>query len=107
MIQCLSKPIVDQVHITIKKKPENGSVVPFVTGKAILKLNFRRKKNQRTNGPVNAHLIYGPGSEKMIFEDFYHIWAWQSSLSCDQNHVNKFSFPFPSTQKHTCIQNLV
>ena len=33
---------VDQVHITIKT--ENGSVVPFVTGKTILKLHFRRKK---------------------------------------------------------------
>ena len=30
------------VHITIKT--ENGSVVPFVTGKTILKLHFRRKK---------------------------------------------------------------
>ena len=24
---------------------------------------------------------------------FYHIWAWWPSWSCDQHHVNKFSFP--------------
>ena len=39
----VSKSVVDQVHITIKT--ENGSVVPFITGKTILKLHFRRKKN--------------------------------------------------------------
>ena len=38
----VSKSVVDQVYITIKI--ENGSVVPFVTGKTILKLHFRRKK---------------------------------------------------------------
>ena len=38
----VSKSVVDQVHITIKT--ENGSVVPFVTGKTISKLHFRRKK---------------------------------------------------------------
>ena len=39
----VSKSVVDQVHITIKT--ENGSVMTFVTGKTILKLHFRRKKN--------------------------------------------------------------
>ena len=38
----VSKSVVDQVHITIKT--ENGSVVPFETGKTILKLHFRSKK---------------------------------------------------------------
>ena len=38
----VSKSVVDQVHITIKT--ENGSVVPFITGKTFLKLHFRRKK---------------------------------------------------------------
>ena len=38
----VSKSIVDQVHITLKT--ENGMIVPFVTGKTILKLHFRRKK---------------------------------------------------------------
>ena len=40
----------------------------------------------------------------MDLEDFtkvylYHIWAWQPSWSCDQHHVNQFSFPCP--QKST------
>ena len=39
----VSRSVVDQVQITIKT--ENGSVVPFVTGKTILKLHFRRKQN--------------------------------------------------------------
>ena len=39
----VSKSVVDQVHITIKT--ENGSVVSFVTGKTILKLHFRKRKN--------------------------------------------------------------
>ena len=39
----VSKSIVDQVHITLKT--ENGMIVPFVTGKTILKLHFCRKKN--------------------------------------------------------------
>ena len=38
----VSKSVVDQVHITFKT--ENGSAVPFVTGKTILKLHFCRKK---------------------------------------------------------------
>ena len=24
---------------------------------------------------------------------FYHIWAWRPSWSCDQDHLNKLSFP--------------
>ena len=39
-----------------------------------------------------------------IFEGFYHIWAWQPSWSCDQDHVNKFSFP---CNLLAFIQNLV
>ena len=31
--------------------------------------------------------------EKKIF-DFYHIWAWWPSWSCDQHHVHGFSFPY-------------
>ena len=26
------------------------------------------------------------------FEDFYHIWAWRPSWSCDLNHLHKLSF---------------
>ena len=38
------KSVVDQVHFTIET--ENSSVVPFVTGKTISKLHFRRKKKK-------------------------------------------------------------
>ena len=34
----------------------------------------------------------GSGEEEFL-RVFYHIWAWQPSCSCDQDHVNKFSFP--------------
>ena len=30
-----------------------------------------------------------------IEEDFYHIWAWWPSWSCDINSLNKLSFPHP------------
>ena len=33
------------------------------------------------------------GSEKSIFEGFYHIWAWWPFWSCDLNHLYKLSFP--------------
>ena len=46
----VSKSVVDQVHVTIKT--ENGSVVSFVTGKTILKL----ENQSRTNGHINSHL---------------------------------------------------
>ena len=29
----------------------------------------------------------------LLFYYFYHIWAWRPSWSCDQHHINKFSFP--------------
>ena len=38
----VSKSVIDQVHISIKT--ETGSNVPFVTGKTMIKLRFRRKK---------------------------------------------------------------
>ena len=37
-------------------------------------------------------------------EGFYHIWARWPSWSCDQDHVNKFSFP---CNLKDFIQNLV
>ena len=41
---------------------------------------------------------------KRILKGFHHILAWQPSWSCDQHHINKFSFQ--CTQKLT-LQNLV
>ena len=32
--------------------------------------------------------------EEVFWRVFYHIWAWQPFWSCDQHHVNKFSFPW-------------
>ena len=37
----VSKSVIDQVHISTKT--ETGSNVPFVTGKTMIKLRFRRK----------------------------------------------------------------
>ena len=37
------------------------------------------------------------GSGEEDFEWFYHIWTWWPSLSCDQHHVNKFSFLVPES----------
>ena len=31
-------------------------------------------------------------SGEKIFKDLNHIWAWQPSWSCDQHHINTFSF---------------
>ena len=31
-----------------------------------------------------------------FLKGLYHIWAWQPSLSCDPDPVNKFSFPHPT-----------
>ena len=32
--------------------------------------------------------------EKMIFEGFYHIWAWWPTWSCDLDHLYIISFSF-------------
>ena len=37
-----------------------------------------------------------PGNRKRRFlKDFYYIWAWQPSWSCDPDAANKLSFPYP------------
>ena len=42
----------------------------------------------------------GSGEEDFL-KGFYHIWAWRPSWSCDQHHINKFSFPCTCTLKLT------
>ena len=32
---------------------------------------------------------------RRFFKGFYHIWAWRPSWSCDQDRLNKLSFPHP------------
>ena len=34
-----------------------------------------------------------PAGSGEDFEGFTYIWAWRLSWSCDQHHINKFSFP--------------
>ena len=41
-----------------------------------------------------GHQRFGSGEED-FFKGFYHIWAWQPSWSCDQDCLNKLSFPHP------------
>ena len=42
----------------------------------------------------HGHRPFGP--EKKDFYGFYHIWAaWRPSWSCDQDRLNKLSFPHP------------
>ena len=33
-------------------------------------------------------------------EDFYHIWAWPSSWSCDPDDANRLLFPLPKEAPH-------
>ena len=40
------------------------------------------------------------GSREDFFKGFYHIWAWQPSLSCDPDGANKLSFPLPKEDPH-------
>ena len=41
-----------------------------------------------------GHRPSGSGEEDFL-RGFYHIWAWRPSWSCDQDHLNKLSFPHP------------
>ena len=34
------------------------------------------------------------------FIEFYHIWAWWPSCSCDPDAANKFLFPLPKEAPH-------
>ena len=43
---------------------------------------------------IPSFMKSSPPVLEKIFEGFYHIWAWRQSWSCDQDHVNKFSFPY-------------
>ena len=41
-----------------------------------------------------GHLVLKKKSFKGFYP-FYHIWAWRPSWSCDQDCLNKLSFPHP------------
>ena len=38
--------------------------------------------------------------ERIFLKGFYHIWALQSSWSCDLNYLYKLSFPIPNEALH-------
>ena len=38
--------------------------------------------------------------KRRFLKGFYHIWAWQPSWLCDQNPVNKLSFPLSMEAPH-------
>ena len=72
----VSKSIIGQVYISIKT--ETGSNVPFVTGKTMIKLRFRIKKNSINTLQPNTfcdlvqkrykHEFFG-GTDKRILQD--------------------------------------
>ena len=42
-----------------------------------------------------------------FFKDFYHIWAWRPSWSCDLDQLYKHSFPLSKESLHergTCVK---
>ena len=41
---------------------------------------------------AQGHWPFGSGEEDFL-KDFYHIWAWWPSWSCDPDALNKLSFP--------------
>ena len=44
---------------------------------------------------AKGHWPFGSGKE-----DFYHIWAWRPSWSCDPDAQNKLSFSWPMEAPH-------
>ena len=38
--------------------------------------------------------------KKVIFEGFYHIWAWMPPWSCDPDYLNTFSYQHPMELLH-------
>ena len=44
---------------------------------------------------IPSFIEIGPAvPEKKFSKDFYHIWAWQPSWSCDLDHYINFDSPF-------------
>ena len=42
---------------------------------------------------LESLLLHNKILGKKILKRFYHILAWWPSWSCDQHHINTFSFP--------------
>ena len=45
-------------------------------------------------GCLRFVIVVFPDHTHLLF--FYHIWAWRSSGSCDQDYFNKALFPHPN-----------
>ena len=46
-----------------------------------------------------GHWPSGSGEEDFL-KVFYHIWAWQPSLSCDKNILYKFKLTYHKESSH-------
>ena len=44
---------------------------------------------------------------RRFLKDFYHIWAWRPSWSCDPDTTNKLSVPLPIEQNLALIGQAV
>ena len=53
---------------------------------------------------ISSFVEIGLPVPEKIFKDFYHIWAWRPSWSCDQHHVIRFCI---SLYLKAFIQSLV
>ena len=57
----------------------------------------------RGNRPTGS----GVRGQEKSFEGFYHIEAWRTYWSCDQDVANKLSFPPPKEAPHKIRLSLV
>ena len=55
--------------------------------------NFVVLEHPMLHAKFQGHRPFGFGEED--FYGFYHKWAWRPSWSCDQDRLNKLSFPYP------------
>ena len=44
--------------------------------------------------------------EKKIFKDFFYLWPWRPSWSCDLDHLYKFPFPLPKDDPYKVLRML-
>ena len=61
-------------------------------------IKIGRPRNPKAIGPLIM--------ENKVFKGFYHIWSWRPSWSCDQDHLNKVSFPILTNIQLKCVFNL-
>ena len=105
-ISCLYLPTIRSQALIVSEK---STIFTFSYRKAyVSKFDLAVKKVKVTPGSSFILTMMGrsprcyipnfvkigqPVLEKKVLKGFYHIWAWRPSWSCDQEHVNRFSFP--------------